>query len=183
MSARCVDCLNQAIERCEITGVPLCAEHLWYAEDGRRISERVARQIEATGTTIVAPQVYLSRLGSALALPQLPVAPPPSISLQRNGNDLLSVLSLISGVISLATCFGIGVSVCLPATPIVPFVLGVISLAGSKSATRPDQARIFSWVGIIAGGSFLLITVLLTAIALISGSNMLLPFLYQPSSP
>src|SRR5262245_40431761 len=25
MSARCVDCLNEAIERCEVTGVPLCA--------------------------------------------------------------------------------------------------------------------------------------------------------------
>jgi thiol:disulfide interchange protein len=180
MSARCVDCLNEAIERCEVTGVPLCAEHLWYAEDGRRISERVARQLEARGETVTSPQHYLTQLGGAMALPRLPVSPQPILTLQRNGNDIVALLALIAGVISLATCFGVGIALCLPPLPILPLILGVIGLAGAKNATRPAQARAFSTVGVVAGAGFAIIMLGFVLITALAGAGSLLPTLYAP---
>ncbi len=183
MTARCVDCLNEAIERCEVTGVPLCAAHLWYVDDGRRVSERVARQIETGGRRITPPEKYLTKLGGAMALPRLPSAPRAVISVQRNANDIIALLAMATGIVSIATCFGVGVSLCMPAAPILPLILGAIGLAGSKSATRPDQARTFSWVGIIAGGSFVIIVVALSLLTLLVGAGTVLPFFYTPTRP
>jgi hypothetical protein len=160
MSARCVDCLNEAIERCEITGVPLCAEHLWYTDDGVRVSERVARQYQTQGRSVHAPSLYLQQLGAVAALPRLPTAPPPLVTRQRNGNDFIALLSCITGVISIATCFGIGIAICVPPLPLVPLLLGALGLAGSRNATRPDQARLFSWIGIVGGTGFVVLVLL-----------------------
>ena len=180
MSVRCVDCLNEAIERCEVTSAPLCAEHLWYTDGGRRVSERVARQLEAKGEVIHSPSKYLEQLGGALALPRLPVAPQVEVTQLRNGNDIMALLALVSGVITLATCFGIGIALCLPPLPLASLILGVIGLAGSKSATRPPQARMFSWVGIIAGAGFVLLMLTLIGVTLAAGSSSLFPTLYRP---
>ena len=183
MSARCVDCLNEAIERCEATGVPLCAEHLWYSDDGRRISERVARQLEARGEGVQGPERYLAQLGSALALPRLPLAPLPNITVQRNGYDVMALIALITGVISLAGCGGIALAVCIPPLPIMPLIFGVIGLAGAKNATLPAQARAFSWVGVIAGVLFMLIVVGIMLLVVLVGAGPLLPTLYTPVPP
>jgi hypothetical protein len=175
MSARCVDCLNEAIERCEVTGVPLCAEHLWYADDGRRVSERVARQLLAQGKPVYAPQVYLDQLGGAAALPRLPAAPPPHITRQRNGNDIIALLACISGVFSIATCFGIGIAICVPPLPLIPLLLGSIGLAGARNATKPDQARLFSWIGIIGGAGFVVLVLLAVIGSVAFGTTTLIP--------
>jgi hypothetical protein len=180
MTARCVDCLNEAIERCEMTGVPLCAEHLWYAGDGRRVSERVARQLQSRDETVFPPQHYLQRVGDVIALPRLPSSPQPNISTQRNANDLVALFALISGAITIATCFGVGIALCLPPLPLLPLVLGGIGLAGSKNATRPDQARVFSWVGIVAGAGFLLIALLLAGLVLLGSVPSFSPTIYSP---
>jgi thiol:disulfide interchange protein len=183
MSARCVDCQNEAIERCESTGVPLCAEHLWYADDGRRISERVAGQLKARGEIVHPPSEYLDQLGGAMALPRLPKSPMPVISVQRNGNDIVALLSLVSGAVSMATCFGVGIALCVPPLPLLPLLLGLVGLAGARNATRPDQARVFSWVGVISGGGFVLLALLFTGVTVIAGSSALLPTLYVPATP
>jgi thiol:disulfide interchange protein len=175
MSARCVDCLNEAIERCEVTGVPLCAEHLWYADDGRRVSERVAKQLQSQGKGVQAPGVYLEALGHVAALPRLPAAPLPHISRQRNGNDIIAVLALVSGVISIATCFGIGIAICVPPLPLVPLLLGSIGLAGARNATKPDQARLFSWIGIIGGAGFVALVLLAVIGSVAFGTTNLIP--------
>lgn len=175
MSARCVDCLNEAIERCEVTGVPLCAEHLWYADDGRRVSERVARQLLSQGKTVHAPKIYLDQLGHAAALPRLPTAPPPHITRQRNGNDIIALLACISGVFSIATCFGIGIAICAPPLPLVPLLLGSIGLAGARNATKPDQARLFSWIGIIGGAGFVVLVLLAVIGSVAFGTTTLIP--------
>ncbi|MDW8352159.1 MAG: hypothetical protein RML99_09625 [Anaerolineae bacterium] len=180
MSARCVDCLNEAIERCEVTGVPLCAEHLWYADDGRRVSERIARQLLAQGQTVIAPSVYLARLGHAAALPRLPTAPPPHITRQRNGNDIIALLACISGVLSIATCFGIGIAICAPPLPLVPLLLGSIGLAGARHATKPDQARLFSWIGIIGGAGFVALVLLAVIGSVAFGMSTLIPLPIGP---
>jgi hypothetical protein len=181
MPVRCVDCLNEAIERCETTGVPLCAEHLWYADDGKRVSERVARQLQSRGENVTAPQVYLADVGAVLALPRLPNGPRPVINTQRNGNDVVALLALISGAISIATGFGIGLALCMPPLPLVPLVLGLIGLAGSKNAVKPDQARIFSWIGVVPGVVFLIIVVVIAGLLLIGGVSSLTPTVYTPA--
>ena len=174
MSARCVDCLNEAVERCEVTGVPLCAEHLWYTNDGMRVSERVARQLQTQGKATLAPSVYLSQLGSVATLPRLPTAPPPVVTRQRNGNDIIALLACISGVISIATCFGIGIAICVPPLPLVPLLLGAIGLAGSRNATRPDQARLFAWIGIVGGAGFVVLVLLAVIGSVAFGTSNLL---------
>ena len=179
MSARCVDCLNEAVERCEVTGVPLCAQHLWYAEDGRRVSERVAKQLSLKGITVYSPETYLAVLGQSATLPRLPESPQPVISKQRNGNDVIAMLSLISGVISLSTCFGIGIALCVPPLPLLPLLLGSIGLAGAKNASKPDQARLFSWIGIVGGTGFIAVVLLILVGSVAFGTTSLIPTLYS----
>ena len=174
MSARCADCLNEAIERCEVTGVPLCAAHLWYAEDGRRISERVARQLIAQGKVVYAPNVYLEKLGHASTLPRLPAPDPPQITQQRNSSDVIALFAGVSGIISIATCFGIGLAICLPPLPLLPLLLGAIGLASARHATRPEQARLLSWLGIIGGAGFIVIAMLGVIAGLAFGITTLL---------
>ncbi len=175
MSARCVDCLNEAIERCEATGVPLCAEHLWYTDDGARMSERVAKQMQGQGKIVYAPTIYLNQLGPVATLPRLPTAPPPIVTHQRNGNDVIALLACISGVISIATCFGIGIAICVPPLPLVPLLLGAIGLAGSRNATRPEQARLFSWIGIAGGAGFVVLVLLAVIGSVAFGTSTLIP--------
>jgi thiol:disulfide interchange protein len=179
MSARCVDCLNEAVERCEVTGVPLCAQHLWYAEDGRRVSERVAKQLSIKGLTVHPPETYLQALGSSAALPRLPESPQPVITKQRNGNDVIALLSLITGISSLVTCFGIGIAMCVPPLPLLPLLLGSIGLAGAKNASKPDQARLFSWIGIVGGAGFIAVVLLLVVGSVAFGTTSLIPSLYS----
>ncbi|MBO9344121.1 MAG: hypothetical protein J7601_00115 [Chloroflexi bacterium] len=183
MSARCADCLNEAIERCEVTGVPLCAAHLWYSEDGRRISERVARQLMAQGKVVYSPDVYLNKLGRAATLPRLPAPEPPRITQQRNSSDVIALLAGVSGILSIVTCFGIGLAICIPPLPLLPLVLGGIGLAGARYATRPEQARVLSWLGIIGGAGFVVIAMLGVTAGLAFGVNTLLTPVLLPATP
>jgi thiol:disulfide interchange protein len=183
MSARCADCLNEAIERCEVTGVPLCAAHLWYAEDGRRISERVARQLMAQGKAVYSPDTYLNKLGRAATLPRLPAPEPPRITQQRNSSDVVALLAGISGILSIATCFGIGLAICIPPFPLLPLLLGGIGLASARHAARPRRARLLSWLGIVGGAGFLVIAMLGVVAGLAFGVNTLLTPVLPPATP
>jgi len=183
MSARCADCLNEAIERCEVTGVPLCAAHLWYAEDGRRISERVARQLMAQGKVVYSPDTYLNKLGRAATLPRLPAPEPPRITQQRNSSDVVALLAGISGILSIATCFGIGLAICIPPFPLLPLLLGGIGLASARHAARPRRARLLSWLGIVGGAGFLVIAMLGVVAGLAFGVNTLLTPVLPPATP
>ncbi len=170
MSARCVECQNEAIERCEVSGVPLCASHLWYSDDGQRISEGVAKRLAERGQTVYSPQTYLGQLGRAAALPRLPEAPN-VVHIERNGNDTIAVLAAIFGAISIATCFGIGIAVCLPPLPLLPLLLGAVGLAGAKHAADPEKARRNSWIGIAGGAGFVIIVLLLVVGSLALGTT------------
>lgn len=183
MSARCVECQNEAVERCEVTGVPLCAAHLWYLSDGRRVSESVARQSVQKGVTTFAPHVYLRQLGVTAQLPHLPEAPL-TVHAQRNGNDVIALLAGITGIMSLATCFGVGLAACLPPLPLLPLLLGVVGLAGAKHAANPRRARNLSWMGIAGGAGFVVIVLLLVVGSIALGTTTFLGFfLSSPVSP
>jgi thiol:disulfide interchange protein len=171
--------LNEAIERCEITGVPLCAGCLWYTEDGRRVSERAAKQLALQGVTVIAPARYLNQLGPAVELPRLPEAPPLNTK-HRNGNDVIALLAGISGIISIATCFGVGIALCVPPLPLLPLLLGGIGLAGSRAASDPSRARLMSWIGIAGGAGFVALVLLLIIGSLAFGTTTMLTSVFTP---
>jgi thiol:disulfide interchange protein len=180
MAARCAECLNEAIERCEVSGAPLCAGCLWYTEDGRRVSERVARRMREQGMIVHSPDTYLEQLGAAIELPRLPEAPPLP-SRPRNGNDFVAALAGIGGIISIATCFGVGFALCAPPLPLLPLLLGGIGLAGAQHASNPDQARLLSWLGIAGGLGFIALMLLLVIGSIAFGTTSLLGALLAPS--
>ena len=175
MSARCVDCLNEAIERCEITGVPLCAGCLWYTDDGRRLSEREARKLNDKGVVVYSPQIYLQQLGTAARLPSLPEAHY-TYTRASNGNDLVATIAAVTGLISMASCFGIGLAVCAVPLPLLPLILGSVGLAGSKNAARPSQARFLSWIGVAGGAGFLAVVLLFVVGAAAFGTTLIMPW-------
>lgn len=179
MGTRCVECLNEAIEYCEVTGAPLCAGCLWYAEDGRRVCERVAKQLAADGIVVYSPVYYLNQLGVSARMPRLP-EPPPLITRHRNGNDLVSLIAGISGLLSIATCFGIGIAICIPPLPLLPLLLGGIGLAGSKNAGNPERSRILSWLGIAGGMGFVVLALLLIIGSLAFGTTTMLTSVFVP---
>jgi hypothetical protein len=173
MATRCAECLNEAVERCEVTGMPLCAGCLWYTEDGRRVSERIAKQLAQQGVAVYSAKTYLNQLGPAAELPRLPAAPPLATK-RRNGNDLMAILAGASGILSIATCFGVGIALCVPPLPLLPLLLGGIGLAGSRNASNPDQARILSWIGIAGGAGFVALVLLLILGSLAFGTTNLI---------
>ncbi|MFN3705255.1 MAG: hypothetical protein ACK4WM_04605, partial [Thermoflexales bacterium] len=87
---------------------------------------------------------------------------------QARRADVLAWLSLLSGLISLATCFGIGLALIAPPLPLVAFILGLSALADAPRAERPERARLFAWVGIV-GGAGMLISALVIFAALVGG--------------
>jgi thiol:disulfide interchange protein len=179
MAARCAECLNEAIERCEVTGVPLCAGCLWYTDDGRRVSERAAKQLSQQGISVYSPATYLNQLGTAAELPRLPEAPPLNTK-HRNGNDLIALLAGISGIISIATCFGVGIALCVPPLPLLPLLLGSIGLAGSRAASNPSQARLLSWIGVAGGVGFVALVLLLIVGSIAFGTTTMLTSVFTP---
>jgi len=182
MAARCAECLNQAVERCEVSGVPLCAGCLWYTEDGRRVSQRVAKRLAAQNTTVYSPSAYLNQLGAVIELPRLPEAPP-ATARHRNGNDLVALLAGITGILSMATCFGVGLAVIAPPLPMAPLLLGAIGLGGARHATRPDQARLLSWLGVAGGAGYVALALLLAVGALAFGLTGTLQGAFGPGLP
>jgi thiol:disulfide interchange protein len=173
MSVRCAECLNEALERCEVTGVPLCAGHLWYTDDGRRISERVASQMSRQGIVVHPPETYLNQLGVAAELPHLPESALVSIR-PRNANDMLAFAAGISGILAIITGYGIGIALCLTPLPLIPLLLGGLGLIVARSASNPEQARMMSWIGIASGIGFIVLVILLAVISVTFGVPSLL---------
>ncbi|HEY3288998.1 MAG TPA: hypothetical protein VGK87_02615 [Anaerolineae bacterium] len=171
--------MNEAIELCEVTGVPLCAGCLWYTEDGRRVSERAAKNLESEGVVVFPPSLYLDQLGTAAQLPRLP-EPPHLTTQHRNGNDLIALFAGISGALSIATCFGVGIALCVPPLPLLPLLLGGIGLVGARGASNPDRARTLSWVGIVGGAGFVALVLLLIIGSLAFGTTTMLTSVFIP---
>jgi len=57
----------------------------------------------------------------------------------------------------------------------VPLLLGSIGLAGARNATKPDQARLFSWVGIVGGAGFVALVLLAVIGSVAFGTTNLIP--------
>jgi len=150
MAVRCCECPHEAIERCEVSGVPLCARHLWYAADGRRVSQQVAQRLAADGVSVTGPGPYLQALGTTAQPPGLASSAGSAPVSGNKGYDTLATVTLIMGIFTLATCFGLGMFFIVAPVPIITVVLGALTVGNARKATDPARARNYGWLAIIS---------------------------------
>ncbi len=105
---------------------------------------------DATGGTSreVTTQSTASEL-SRLAMPEA--------TFKGNAYDLAALGALASGVVVLFSCVTCGMGIyCLP---LVPLVLGLIGLLSARQSVEEERTRLWSWLGIAAGGFIVLLTI------------------------
>ncbi len=89
----------------------------------------------------------------------------PEITFQGNSYDLMSVVGVSIGGMTLFTCATCNLGFyCLP---IIPVILGLIGLVAAKVSVDPERTKLLSWIGIGTGG--LIILIIITFIALYIG--------------
>ena len=80
-----------------------------------------------------------------------------SIPFQGNNYDLVALIGLVIGGVTLFSCGTLGFGYyCLP---VLPIILGIVGLLTAKDSLNPDRTRLFSWLSIGAGGVFLLLII------------------------
>ncbi len=81
----------------------------------------------------------------------------PEATFKGNTYDLAALGALISGIIALFSCVTCGMGIyCLP---LVPLVLGLIGLLSARQSVQEERTRLWSWLGIAAGGFIVLLTI------------------------
>jgi len=103
-----LNCTNHpdriALERCEVCGKPLCAYCLYYTDDGQRLCKDHADEARSMGVQIEEPAAYADQLIGA----QIGAIRKHKRGEQADGeklykgnsNDLVSLIGLLTGVIS-----------------------------------------------------------------------------------
>ena len=82
----------------------------------------------------------------------------PEVTFKGNSTDLSAVGALATSVLLLLSCLTCGTGIyCLP---VLPLILGLVGLLGARRAVNEEQTRIFSWIGIGAGGLSILLILL-----------------------
>ena len=83
------------------------------------------------------------------------LAEAPKVTFRGNSYDLLSLGSLATGGLILFSCVTCGMGYyCMP---VIAVVLGAIGVLGARQAVDGERTRLWSWLGIAAGGFILLI--------------------------
>jgi hypothetical protein len=140
-----------AIERCEVCRKPLCAYCLYYTEDGQRLCAEHAETARLSGVRIEEPTAYAEQLIGA----QAGIAgkhkrgqdADDGTLYKGNSHDLLSLIGMLIGVISVGACCGIGY--CLPG---VGLVVSLVALINARHAYNPRRTRKLSLVGLLFSG-------------------------------
>jgi hypothetical protein len=79
----------------------------------------------------------------------------PQVTFRANTYDLVSLGSLISGALILFTCLTCNMGYyCLP---FISIILGAVGLLSLRQAVDKERTRLWSWLGIAAGGIVLLL--------------------------
>jgi hypothetical protein len=87
-----------------------------------------------------------------------PLAERPQVTFRGNSYDLFSLGSLVTGALILFSCVTCGAGYyCMP---VIAVVLGAIGVLGARQAVEEKRTRLWSWLGIAAGGFVLLLVVL-----------------------
>jgi hypothetical protein len=100
------------------------------------------------------------------------IAPPdePKATFQGNFYDLASLGALATGALILFSCLTCNLGYyCLP---FLPIALGAVGVLSARQAVEAERTRLWSWLGIAAGGIFLLF--LVAAIVLYVGFIVLM---------
>ena len=88
---------------------------------------------------------------------ELPRLAAPEATFRGNTYDLAALGALTSGVIVLFSCLTCNMGVyCLP---LLPLVLGLIGLLSARQSVEEERTRLWSWLGIAAGGFIVLLTI------------------------
>jgi len=139
-----------AVEQCEICRKPVCGSCLWYAETGERLCPEHALEFDTAGKPVHPPGRYAAGIASSEASalrPKLGEAP-----YRGNSTDLGALIAAISGVMALASCFGLAWVM-----PLVAFVLGLVMWFQSKDALDARRARWLAGLGLAGGGLFVVV--------------------------
>ncbi len=88
---------------------------------------------------------------------ELPRPTPPEATFKGNSYDLAALGALTSGVVVLFSCLTCNMGFyCLP---LLPLVLGLIGLLSARQSVEEERTRLWSWLGIAAGGFIVLLTI------------------------
>jgi hypothetical protein len=149
-------CINHperaAVERCEVCDKPLCAYCLYYTDDGQRLCVDHARQAREAGAKIHSPAAYAEGLITAqisAAKPE-PVREPQFIG---DSADLLALIGLVIGIVSISLCIPIGICLVGPAGILV----SAVALINAKNARDPLRTRSMATIGITLSSVWLLV--------------------------
>jgi hypothetical protein len=137
-----------ALERCEVCGRALCAYCLYYTEDGQRLCAVHAEEARLLGVRIEAPQDYAEQLLGA----QVGIGAKVKRSARQdeeglyrgNSTDLVAFIGMLTGVITLGLCCGVGY--CLP---LVGFVLSLVAVLNASKAVDPKRTRRLGVIGLL----------------------------------
>ncbi len=139
-----------AVEHCELCRKPVCGSCLWYAESGERLCPEHALEFVDQGKPVQGPSRYASGIlhSEASALTAKTAEAP----YKGNSTDLGAVVAAVSGVMGLATCFGLSWLV-----PLVAFMLGLVMWFQAKDALDPRRTKWLAGVGMAGGGVFVVV--------------------------
>jgi FtsH-binding integral membrane protein len=86
------------------------------------------------------------------------LAEAPPATFRANTYDLMSLGALVTGALVLFSCITCGAGYYL--MPLIALALGAVGLLGARRAVETDRTRLWSWLGIAAGGIVLLLVAL-----------------------
>ncbi len=153
---------NAAVEQCEVCAKPLCGLCLWYTEDGHRLCAIHAQERAVAGEKVLPPHTYQEAFAagvvrnreSAGAADDRPASAGTPTVYKGNNNDLLSLVAVVLGVATLASCFG-GVY-CLP---FVGLALAAIAYYNAGQSVDPPRTRRLAAIGLGTSAAILLLVV------------------------
>jgi hypothetical protein len=88
---------------------------------------------------------------------ETPRPAPPEATFKGNAYDLAALGALTSGVVVLFSCLTCNMGFyCLP---LLPLVLGLIGLLSARQSVEEERTRLWSWLGIAAGGFIVLLII------------------------
>ena len=109
----------------------------------------------ASGEAAAPSKASEIRKTSEMSVSPHPAAP--EVTFRGNTYDLAALGALTSGVVILFSCLTCNLGYyCLP---LLPLVLGLIGLLSARQSVEEERTRLWSWLGIAAGGFILLLVV------------------------
>ncbi len=166
-----------ALERCEVCGKPLCAYCLYYTEDGQRLCAEHAEQARAMGVTVDDPGAYADQLiGAQFGADRKrkrDERAEDSTLYKGNSTDLMSLIGMLLGVISLGACCG-----AIYCVPVAGFGISIVALLNAHKSHDRGRTRRLGVIGLITSGVLVLALVACIAFYAISFSSMMSAITY-----